>query len=139
MKRPLYVLDTSVAVAWYLEETFSPKAREWQQMLLDGHVVMCVPSLHYWEFANVMRTLVERRELDRKLAQDIYGLHLEAPLQRAEPDERSVLENALQYGATAYDAVFITLALSKEAPLITAERTTTEWVTRLKGRIESVR
>lgn len=134
-----YVLDTSVAVAWYLEETFSTSARSWQQRLLTGKVVLLVPSLHYWEFANVMRTLVRRRELSEDLARDIYDLHMDAPLERAEPEEKSVLDIALQYGATAYDAVYISLCLSRDCPLITAEKTTTSWVTKLRDRIEAVR
>jgi predicted nucleic acid-binding protein len=134
-----YVLDTSVAVAWYLEEAFSTSARAWQERLLAGKVVLIVPSLHYWEFANVLRTLVHRRELPEDLAREIYQLHMDAPLERAEPEEKSILDTALQYGATAYDAVYIRLCLSRGIPLITAEKTTTAWVTKLRDRIELVR
>lgn len=134
-----YVLDTSVAIAWYLEEVFSASAREWQERLLAGKVVLIVPSLHYWEFANVLRTLVQRRELPGPIAREIYELHMDAPLEKAEPEERSILDIALQYGATAYDAVYISLCLSRDIPLITAEKTTTSWVTKLRNRIETVR
>jgi predicted nucleic acid-binding protein len=134
-----YVLDTSVAVAWYLEEAFSASARLWQERLLTGKVILVVPSLHYWEFANVLRTLVQRRELPDTLAREIYELHMDAPLERAEPEEKGVLDIALKYGATAYDAVYISLCLSRDIPLITAEKTTTTWVTKLRDRIEAVR
>ena len=134
-----YVLDTSVAVAWYLDEVFSSSARTWQERLLSGKVVLFVPSLHYWEFANVLRTLVHRRELSENLAREIYELHMDAPLERAEPEEKSILDVALEYKATAYDAVYISLCLSRDIPLITAEKTTTAWVTKLRNRIESVR
>ena len=135
----VYVLDTNVAVAWYLEEGFSASARAWQERVLTGKVVLVVPSLHYWEFANVLRTLVQRRELPEALAREIYELHMDAPLEKAEPEEKSVLDIALQYGATAYDAVYISLCLSRNIPLITAEKTTTTWVAKLRGRIEAVR
>jgi predicted nucleic acid-binding protein len=134
-----YVLDTSVAVAWYLEEVFSPAARMWQDRMLEGKAIFIVPSLHYWEFANVLRTLVWRRELQEELARDIFDLHLEAPLEESEPDRRGVLDLALEYGATAYDAVFISLCLTKGIPLITAEKTTTAWVAKLRGHVEAVR
>lgn len=134
-----YVLDASVAVAWYLEEVFSASARSWQDRLLAGKVVLVVPLLHYWEFANVLRTLVHRRELSEDLARETYELHLDAPLEREEPEEKSVLDTALRYGATAYDAVYIRLCLSRDIPLITAEKTTTPWVAKLKKRIESAR
>jgi predicted nucleic acid-binding protein len=125
------VLDTSVAVAWYLPGRLAMQARRWQTRLLSGHVQLFVPTLHYQEFANVLRTYVRRGELEAELAKEVYALHLDAPLDRAEPEAAGVLGAALEYKATAYDAVYIQLALSLEAPLLTAERTTTPWVTRI--------
>lgn len=134
-----YVLDTSVAVAWYINESFSPAARRWQERLLQGGTSLLVPSLHYLEFANVLRTLVMRRELNAELAREIYELHMDAPLETAEPEIRSVLDTALKYGATAYDAAYISLAMTHDARLITAEKTTTVWIAKLADRIEPVR
>lgn len=133
------VLDTSVAVAWYLPEVFSPAARVWQNQLLEGRVELLVPSLHYWELANVLRTYARRGDLKPPLAKEIYDLHLEAPLQVAEPSRSSVLETALEYEASAYDAVYIALAIGLDLPLVSAERTTTPWVVRMGHQIESVR
>lgn len=134
-----YVLDTSVTVAWYLEEVFSQAARSWQERLLKGRAELIVPSLHYWEFGNVLRTLVLRRELSAELAVQIFDLHLDAPLVTVEPDRGRVLDVALEYGASAYDAVYISLALSRDVPLVTAERTTTPWVVKLGELVEPVR
>lgn len=134
----IYVLDASVALAWYLDEVFSPSARLWQERLLSGKVILTVPLLHYWEVANALRSLVMRHEIDGGLACEIYKLHLEAPLERADPDERTVLETALEYDSTAYDAVYISLCLSRAVSLITAEKTTTSWVAKLGDRIEAV-
>ena len=133
------VLDTSVAIAWYLPETFRAAARVWQSRLLDGRVRLVVPGLHYWEFGNVLRTYVMRSELEPDLAEQIWSLHLEAPLEVAEPERAEVLAAALEYGATVYDAVYIALGRSLDLPLLTAERTTTPWVVKLGRRVESVR
>jgi predicted nucleic acid-binding protein len=133
-----HVLDTSVALAWYLPETFSDAARRWQTRLLHDEIGLCVPSLHYWEFANVLRTYVRRGELEPELANEIYALHLESPLVTVEPDRAQVLTRAFEYGATLYDAVYITLCLSLEVPLVTAEKTTTPWVVKLGDRVRSV-
>jgi len=134
-----YVIDTSVTVAWYLAESFSAAAQSWQERLLAGKIRMLVPSLHYWEFANVLRTLVVRGAIATRLATEILDLHLDAPLEVAEPDRRMVLQTALDYGTTAYDAAFIALTLAHDARLITAERTTRGWVTKLGRLIEAVR
>jgi predicted nucleic acid-binding protein len=134
-----FVIDTSVTLAWYLSEEHSASAREWQDGLLGGKSILVVPSLHYWEFANALRTLVTRRLLEEDAAGEIMDLHLDAPLEVLEPDRRTVLATALEYGATVYDAVFIGLALAQDIPLVTAERTTTRWVTKLGDRVRAVR
>lgn len=133
-----FVLDTSVAAAWYLPESFADAARVWQRQMLRGEVELYVPSLHDWEFANVLRTYVRRGELDRATAEDIQRLHMDAPLKRADPDRTSILQTALDYDCTAYDAVYIQLALALDCGLITAERTTTPWVVRLGKRVARV-
>ncbi|MBP7829393.1 MAG: type II toxin-antitoxin system VapC family toxin [Kiritimatiellae bacterium] len=128
------ILDTSVAIAWYLNESCSGPARQWQEKILSGRVHAAVPALHYLEFANVLRTYVLRRELNPGLAAELYALHLEAPLEVMEPPRAELLATALEFNATAYDAAFITLALACDGLLVTAERTTTPWVAKLGKR-----
>ncbi len=132
------VLDTSVAIAWYLPDAFASAARSYQTQLLDGRVRLLVPSLHFWEMANVLRTYVRRHELTPSLAEEIYALHLDAPLEVEEPHRAAVLSTALELDATAYDAVFITLARTLDAPLLTAERRTRPWVARLGKLVETL-
>ena len=132
------VLDTSVAIAWYLPESFSAPARYWQRMLLDGKAQLYAPSLHYWEVANVLRTYARRAELDAATACEIYNLHLDAPIVAAEPRRDSVLELALEYDATAYDAVYLALCIEMDAPLLTAERPTSPWLKKLGKLADSI-
>jgi predicted nucleic acid-binding protein len=129
-----FVLDTSVAVAWYLPETFTVEARRWQARLLAGDDRFVVPRLHYWEMANVLRTSVLRGRLSAPLAQDIWELHLDAPLEVVEPQTAGLLARALELGATSYDAVFVELALSLDLQLLTAERVSRPWVAGLGAR-----
>ena len=125
------VLDTSVAVAWYLHETGCEAARQWQTECLAGRLDVLVPSLHYLEFANVLRTYVRRRELTAAQADAIYDLHLDAPLTVVEPERESLLRTAFEYEATAYAAAYIQLTLVSDAVLVTTERATTSWVRKL--------
>ena len=134
----LHVLDASTALAWYLPEDFHLAARRWQQDALAQRVRFAVPSLHYWEVGNVLRTYVRRREIERDIADEIYDLHLRAPLEVAEPDRAVVLQTALDYEATVYDAVYIALSLGLNAPLVTAERTTAPWVVKLGELVKTV-
>ena len=126
-----YVLDTSVAIAWYLPEDFSKDAKTWHSQLLAGKVKLFVPSIHYIEFANVLRTHVKRGVIKADIAREIYMLHLEAPLEIIDSPMDNILEVSLEYSSTTYDAVYINLALNQSAPLLTGERTTTPWVVKL--------
>jgi predicted nucleic acid-binding protein len=107
--------------------------------MLDGMVAFTVPSLHYWEMANVLRTYVRRGELEQPLAREIFDLHLDAPIAISEPNGSGVLETALRMEATAYDAVFIRVSLDLDIPFLTAEKTTTPWVVKLGDRVVTVR
>jgi predicted nucleic acid-binding protein len=133
-----YVLDTSVAIAWYLPETFADAARAWQNGMIAERVQFVVPTLHYWEFANVLRTHVRGRALDDDLAREIWTLHLDAPLETVEPPIENILSVALETGTTAYDAVYIALAVQLDVPFLTAERPTTPWVKHLGKRVHSI-
>ena len=82
-------------------------------------------------------TCVAQR-LSESLATDIYQLHLDAPLELAEPPRDKVLHTAFTYNATAYDAVYIALALDRGIPLLTLERSTTPWVVKLGERVRAL-
>jgi predicted nucleic acid-binding protein len=133
-----FILDASVAIAWYLPEAFADAARSWRSRLAEGHTQFLVPKLHYWEFANVLRTNVRRNLLDPRLATEIWRGHLNASLRVVDPTPDGVLATALEYGTSAYDAVYIALAIELDIQLLTAERNTTEWVTKLGTRAISV-
>lgn len=125
------ILDAGVAVAWYLREACSEKALRWQRRMASRQVRFLVPRLHYLEVANVFRTHVRQGEITPATACSCYALHLEAPLDIADPAREDILATALEYEATAYDAVYIALALAHDAPIVTAERATTPWVAKL--------
>ena len=133
------VLDTSVAVAWYLDEVGCESARRWQEECLVGRVEALVPSLHFLEFGNVLRTYVRRRELARGLAEAIYELHLDAPLTVVETERESLLRTALEYETTVYDAAYVQATLAHDALLVTAERATAPWIAKLGRRAVVVR
>lgn len=134
-----FVLDTSVAVAWYLPEIIAEKALQWREQLLAGRHRFLVPGLHYWEIANVLRTYTRRGEIEESFAKRIFSLHLQAPLKLAEPQPADVLEMAFEYGATAYDAVYIALALGLDLPLLTAEKRSRPWVARMGDQVVVIR
>lgn len=107
--------------------------------MASGRVDLLVPELHYWEFSNTLRNYVIIDGLNRGHALEIFEIHLQSPLSLRTVNKKSVLENALKYDATAYDAVYITMALENDCPLITAEKKTRSWIRKLGDRVISVR
>ncbi len=126
-----FVLDTSVAVAWFLPEIFSSEAREWRSRMIKKDVEFFVPNLHFYEFGNVLRKYILFRDISEEIAREIFLLHLESPLKIITPDIPKLLEISLKYNSTIYDAVYISIALELQAPLLTAEKSTKEWIAKL--------
>ncbi len=133
-----FVLDTSVAIAVYLPEVFSPEARRYWDRIAARGTRCVVPTLHFWEFANVLRTRVRSGALSESSALEIYGLHLDAPLEIVEPDPQQILGVAFEFGVTAYDAVYISLTLGSELALLTAESIRKPWVAKLGDRVVAI-
>ncbi len=133
-----FVLDTSVAIAVYLPEVSSSEARRYWDRIAATGARCVVPTLHFWEFGNVLRTRVRSGALSEASALEIYGLHLDAPLEIVEPDPREILGVALEFGATTYDAVYISLALGSDLTLLTAESIRKPWVAKLGDRVVAI-
>jgi predicted nucleic acid-binding protein len=107
--------------------------------MLNGDAELIIPDLHYWEFGNVLRTYVMRKEISADLARELFEIHLLSPLTIYSPHRMEVLKTALTYHSTMYDAVFIRSSLELDLPFITAEKTTTPWVDKLSKRIIPIR
>lgn len=133
-----YVVDASVAFAWYLPESFSAAARGYRDRLVAGKIRCLIPGLHYLEIANALRTRVRLKQIPEELAREILDAHLDAELEVADVAPSRALEVALEYESTVYDATYIALALDHDLQLLTAERTTTPWVVRLGERVVPV-
>ncbi|PYV10671.1 MAG: hypothetical protein DMG23_06890 [Acidobacteria bacterium] len=124
LTRPGYVVDTSVAVKWYVERE-EENVRHAQQLLENwgyGRCTLSAPELLIFELANALSC---RRGV--KLAQVLeslnhlrsLGLHLEAlrwdTLAKA-------LEIASSCGAAVYDSYFLAMALESNGILVTADQ-----------------
>jgi predicted nucleic acid-binding protein len=134
-----FVLDSSVACAWYFDEPWSKSARIWIDRCLDGEIQLVVPGVHFLEMGNVLRTRVRLGVIDRHEARAIWSLHRSVPLSARDPALEATLERCLDLDATFYDAVYVALAEELDAPLLTAERTTRPWVRKLGRRAIVVR
>lgn len=115
-----FVVDSSVAVKWFLPEDHTDAASR----LLSGNHRLMVPDLLYAEVANVLWKRVGRGEMEEGQA-SITLQQLDALLLEVHPSwslNLLALEIACRTGRTAYDSLYIALAVREQAELVTADR-----------------
>ena len=124
MKR--FVLDASVALAWFVDRQIAPYATDVKQRLLAGDRAV-VPAVWRLEVANGF-VMVERRgiltpsdiaqalqNLDIVISQSIDESGRQVPL-------RHVIATAQQFQLTAYDAEYLDTARLQQLSLATLDR-----------------
>jgi predicted nucleic acid-binding protein len=121
-----FVLDASVALAWFIDRPMASYAARISQILANGGRAM-VPPLWRVEVPNGL-VVAERRGVlsfsDISEAVDKIELLLGQSIESVqEPTSlRRVLASARQFRLTAYDACYLDLARDVQLPLATLDR-----------------
>ena len=123
MKR--FVLDASVALAWFLDDPVAPLAlRVKQALIAEARAV--VPALWHLEMANGLVVAERRRILT---AADVIRslVNLEQLAAQIETSGdlipgRQALTTARSFQLSAYDAVYLDTARNQGLPLATLDR-----------------
>jgi predicted nucleic acid-binding protein len=115
------LLDTSVAVKWFVTEEDSERALDLQQAHLRDDLQLHAPDILLMESANALRYagLSEERILQNldtvpALGVDIIPFSLDVL--------NSAVSLSLEHDLAVYDAYFLVLARAMDIPLITADR-----------------
>ena len=118
MKAP--VLDSSVTMAWVLRDEQSAQANATLEQV--ANIGGVAPALWWVEVRNVL-VIAERRERltpeDTEVALqalDTLGVHLDHV-----PDNASLFRLARTHGLSAYDALYLELAVRQQRPLATLD------------------
>lgn len=119
---PVYLLDSSVLVKWFLEEEGSTTARHIQTRFLDGDYRLAYADLALYEVANAL--LYSQQFQPQEIAQAITALSLIGMQQF--PHDSSVLRRAIalaaEWGVAIYDAYLVALAEAFGMSFISADR-----------------
>jgi predicted nucleic acid-binding protein len=122
-KLPEFVLDTSVALKWFLlrEEADRDRALALQRAFLDGRVMLRAPELLVIELANVLVT--GRKFTASQVRSAIVALrNLALQLHPLEWQTLSrAVEVASEKRAAVYDCLFLALAETCDCLLVTAD------------------
>lgn len=123
----MLVVDASVAVKWLLPEEHSDVA----ERLLNGNSPLLAPELIYAEAGNAFRKRVDRDQLTRQSAEDCVAAFARLPL--ISHRHRELLPIAfglsLACGCSIYDALYLSLAQTRDTFVVTADRPLLQRVT----------
>jgi predicted nucleic acid-binding protein len=113
------VVDASVAVKWFVPEPLTDEA----VALLEGPLEMLAPDLIYPEAANILWKKVGRGEIEPRDARDVLAALVRVPLSVVPSSTlvEAALEIALVHRRTAYDGLYVALAVAREAVFVTAD------------------
>jgi predicted nucleic acid-binding protein len=120
-----FVLDASIALAWFLDNPVSPYAVRVKQALLDGARAV-VPALWHLEMANGLAIAERRRILTTadttRALIDIEQLTAQIDTSVDLVAVRQSLTTARSLLLTAYDAAYLDVARHQGLPLATLDK-----------------
>lgn len=116
-----FVLDNSVVSGWLLENQASAYSDGIAQRLQVDRAM--APHLLVLEYTNVLRTACKRQKLIAAQAHEMLARLAELPvdIDTASPNPAQVLDLALRYDLSSYDAVYLDLALRRSLPIATQD------------------
>ena len=118
-----FVVDASVALAWHFEDEASEYADRVLERLREDRAA--APSIWSLEVANALLVAERRGRLSPAKVSRAVELLLELPISihdvAAESVLGPVLDLARAHGLSAYDAVYLELAMREGLPLATQD------------------
>lgn len=123
MQLPSYVVDTSVAVKWYVErdEANVKEALRLLDSFRNRRCVLRAPELLLFEVANALASSRIEPSVLLEALDHLRALEIELEGVRWQTLTKAV-EIALACDATVYDSYFLALALETDSVLVTADR-----------------
>ncbi|MBX9580028.1 MAG: type II toxin-antitoxin system VapC family toxin [Gemmataceae bacterium] len=114
-----YVVDSSVAIKWYVAEPLAAEASRVQ----TGPHPLHSPEFLDVEVANILWKKVRKGEITRADADDILAALKVVPIAR-EPDINLIapaFDLAVQTDRTVYDCLYLALAVQLNGRMVTAD------------------
>lgn len=117
------IIDSSVAVKWYLPDESDDKALKIKSAFAKGTILIAVPLLFFYEVSNILRTTIKSLRITREASVRAYQDLLKLNFTNYSSKEllKLALEKALVLDITSYDAAYVVLAEHLQIPLFTAD------------------
>lgn len=129
----IYVLDASVLVKWFVEESDTPQALALKTAYLEGSCDLTSLDFAILEVANALQRSKGFTPAEiRRCCDELYALDLD--LVMLLPDLiHATVALAAKCNVTVYDAAYVALAQELGARLVTADRALHTAVTSLRS------
>ena len=115
------ILDTSVILKWFVDESGSDNARSYLQDFAEGKCQILLPTLLFYELGNAclynsipVDEIGGIMELLQTFSFDIEDIGKTA--------FRKIYQNASEYNLSFYDASYVTLMQRHDCEMVTADR-----------------
>ncbi|MBZ0273713.1 type II toxin-antitoxin system VapC family toxin [bacterium] len=119
-----FVLDNSVAIAWFFEEQTFAYANKVMQRLRNESAI--VPPVWPLEFSNTLLSAERRKRLSRadsmRIAWDVRSLNIEIAPMFPHDVFGDVATIARERGLSVYDASYLHLSMQLSLPIATLDK-----------------
>ena len=119
-----YVVDCSVSAGWYLPDEYSERGARLLRGILSGEHRLVEPELWWYENLNVLRSAVVRDRITAAGARRSVSNLGRVPCELRQTGREArllILDAALEFELSAYDATYFVTAQGCEAQLVTQD------------------
>lgn len=120
-ERPQFVVDASVAAKWYLNDD---QALEVLRHFLQGKISLLAPDHIRYEVPSAVRNAIRRERVDPAAAREATSIFLGLGLHTTRSSSLILLghDQAMKFGCSLYDGLYLALAEMSRCPLLHADR-----------------
>ena len=129
------ILDTSVVLKWFVDETGSEAARGYLNDFIEGKKQILIPTLLFYELGNACLCNSIPVQDVSKIMEHLQSLPFEIE-DIGYSAFRKVYQNAADYKLSYYDASYVTLMQKHDCELVTADK---KLLDKLKKSFEKIR
>lgn len=119
-----FILDSSVAVAWFIEDEKSTASKALGILKSEGTAI--VPPLWLYEISNALATAQKRQRLPsweiNGILKDLFELNVEVDAHPAIDNLITISLIAQQFDLSVYDSTYLELAVRYKLPLATNDK-----------------
>ncbi|MHC4874484.1 MAG: type II toxin-antitoxin system VapC family toxin [Planctomycetota bacterium] len=119
------VIDCSVAASWILKDEFRKSTEDLLSSIITGEIELIQPDLWWYEMLNLLKSSVLRGRIRHDHIQKTLFSLKEIPMSivsSEDIDNCLLLENSINYGLSAYDSTYLTLAETRGLQLFTFDK-----------------